>query len=147
MLPARLLGDVIEAKSLSDRHGSSLDELTLAELITSGEYDRHIRRSRLLYRRRRDRLVAALGRSMPRPQVSGIAAGLHAVLRLAPGVREADVVAAAAGRGLALEGMRDYCPADVTYPEALVVGYGTPPAHAFTTAVTRLCAVLSSAGH
>ena len=52
-------------------------------------------------------------------------------------------MAAAVARGLALEGMRDYCAADVTYPEALVVGYGTPPARAFTTAVTRLCAVLT----
>lgn len=145
VVPPRLLPDILTAKSLTDRHGSSLDELTFAELIASGEYDRHIRRSRLLYRNRRDRLVAALGRTMPRPQISGIAAGLQAVIRLAPGVREADLVAAAAGRGLALEGMRDYCPAGVTYPEALVVGYATPPAHAFTTAVTRLCAVLQGA--
>ena len=28
------------------------------------------------------------------------------------------------------------------YPEALVLGYGTPPAHAFTAAVSRLCAIL-----
>jgi GntR family transcriptional regulator/MocR family aminotransferase len=146
VVPRPLLADVVSAKSLTDRRGSSLDELTLAELITSGEYDRHVRRSRLLYRRRRDRLMAALSRGMPRPQISGIAAGLHAVLRLAPGMREADVVAAAAGRGLALEGMRDYCPPGVTYPEALVLGYATPPAHAFTTAVTRLCAALSPAG-
>jgi GntR family transcriptional regulator/MocR family aminotransferase len=142
VVPPRLLPDILSAKSLTDRHGSSLDELTLAELIASGEYDRHIRRSRLLYRRRRDRLVAALGRTTPRPQISGIAAGLQAVVRLAPGVREADVVAAAALRGLSLQGMHDYCPAGITNPEALVVGYGTPPAHAFTTAVTRLCAVL-----
>jgi hypothetical protein len=31
----------------------------------------------------------------------------------------------------------------ISRPEALVLGYGTPPAHAFTTAVTRLCAVLA----
>jgi GntR family transcriptional regulator/MocR family aminotransferase len=137
VVPGRLLPDVISAKSLTDRHGSSLDEL-----IESGEYDRHVRRSRLLYRRRRDRLVAALTRSVPRPRITGVAAGLQAVLELAPGVREADVVAAAAGRGLALDGMRGYCAAGITHPEALVLGYGTPPAHAFTTAVTRLCAAL-----
>jgi GntR family transcriptional regulator/MocR family aminotransferase len=142
VVPGRLLPDVISAKSLTDRHGSSLDELTLAELIESGEYDRHVRRSRLLYRRRRDRLVAALTRSVPRPRITGVAAGLQAVLRLAPGVREADIMAAAAGRGLALDGMRGYCAAGITHPEALVLGYGTPPAHAFTTAVTRLCAAL-----
>jgi len=142
VLPDRLLADVVAAKSLSDRHGSSLDELTLAELIASGGYDRHVRRSRLAYRRRRDRLIRALAQVRPGPPLTGLAAGLHAVLHLPPGLREADVTAAAAARGLALDGMRGYRPAGVAHPEALVLGYGTPPAHAFTTAVTRLCAVL-----
>jgi GntR family transcriptional regulator / MocR family aminotransferase len=143
VLPDRLLGDVVAAKSLTDRHGSSLDELTLAELIVSGGYDRHVRRSRLRYRRRRDRLIAALAEASPGTPVTGLAAGLHAVLHLAPGRSEADVVAAAAARGLALNGMRGFRSAGVAHPEALVLGYGTPPAHAFTTAVTRLCAVLA----
>ena len=142
VLPDRLLGDVLAAKSLTDRHGSSLDELTLAELIVSGGYDRHVRRCRLRYRRRRDRLIAALAEVSPGPRVTGLAAGLHAVLYLPPGRSEADVVAAAAARGLALNGMRGFRPTGVAHPEALVLGYGTPPAHAFTTAVTRLCAVL-----
>jgi GntR family transcriptional regulator/MocR family aminotransferase len=142
VLPARLLADVVEAKSLSDRHGSSLDELTLAELIASGGYDRHVRRSRLRYRRRRDRLISALAPVRPGVRVTGVAAGLHAVLHLAPGQREADVLASAAGRGLALDGMRNFRSPGIAHPEALVLGYGTPPAHAFTTAVTRLRAAL-----
>ena len=142
VLPGRLLADVVAAKSLGDRHGSSLDELTLAEFIASGGYDRHVRRSRLRYRRRRDRLISALAQVRPGPQVTGVAAGMHAVLHLPPGLREAGVVAAAAERGLALDGMRGYRPAGAAHPEALVLGYGTPPAHAFTTAITRLRAVL-----
>jgi GntR family transcriptional regulator / MocR family aminotransferase len=144
VLPAHLLPDVVAAKALSDRHGSSLDELTLAEFIASGHYDRHVRRSRLRYRRRRDRLIGALAQVQAGSRLTGMAAGLHAVLHLAPGLREADVIAAAAGRGLALDGMRGFRPAEVGYPDALVLGYGTPPAHAFTTAVTRLCAVLQA---
>ena len=138
VLPGWLVADVVEAKSLSDRHGSGLDELTLAEFIASGGYDRHVRRARLRYRRRRDRLIGALAPVRPAVRVTGMAAGLHAVLHLPPGQREADVVASAAERGLALDGMRNVRPDGVGYPEALVLGYGTPPAHAFTTAVTRL---------
>jgi GntR family transcriptional regulator / MocR family aminotransferase len=146
VVPGWLLPDVVAAKSLTGRPGSGLDELTLAELITSGDYDRHVRRSRLLYRRRRDRLVSALAAGMPGPRITGVAAGLQAVLRLGPGVPEVEVIAAAAGRGLALEGMRDYCAPGVTHPDALVLGYGTPPAHAFTTTVSRLCAALQATG-
>jgi GntR family transcriptional regulator / MocR family aminotransferase len=142
VLPRRLLADVVAAKSLTDRHGSSLDELTLAELIASGGYDRHVRRSRLRYRRRRDRLIDALAQVRPGPRVTGVAAGLHAVLHLAPGRTEADVVAAAAARGLAVDGIGGFRAPGIAHPEALVLGYGTPPAHAFTTAVTRLRAVL-----
>jgi GntR family transcriptional regulator / MocR family aminotransferase len=142
VVPARLLDDVVSAKSVSDRHGSSLDELTLAELIASGGYDRHIRRCRLVYRRRRDRLVNALMRAAPDHPVSGLAAGLHAVLRLPADASEPELVTDAAARGLAVEGMRRYCAQGVNHPPALVLGYGTPPAHAFTTAVRRLCLVL-----
>jgi len=142
VVPRRMLADVLSAKERTDRHGSSLDELTLAEFITSGGYDRHVRRSRLRYQRRRDRLLAALARALPDPQVTGVAAGMHAVLHLPPGMGEAETVAAAAARGLTLDGMRDYRMPTVDYPDALVIGYGTPPVHAFTTAVARLCAVL-----
>jgi len=142
VLPGRLLADVVAARSFTDRHGSSLDELTLAEFIASGGYDRHVRRSRLRYRRRRDRLIGALAQVRPGPRVTGLAAGLHAVLHLPPGRAEADVVTAAAARGLAVDGMRGYRPPGIDHPEALVLGYGTPPAHAFTAAVTRLRAVL-----
>jgi GntR family transcriptional regulator / MocR family aminotransferase len=141
-VPRRMLADVIAAKECTDRHGSSLDELTLAEFINSGGYDRHVRRSRLRYQQRRSRLIAALAGVLPDPRVAGLAAGMHAVLHLPAGAGEDEVVAAAAARGLVLDGMRGYCTPGATYPDALVIGYGTPPAHAFTTAVTRLCTVL-----
>lgn len=60
-----------------ERNSSAFDQLTLAELITSGAYDRHVRRSRLAYRRRRDRLANALQKQIPHVRITGIAAGLH----------------------------------------------------------------------
>jgi DNA-binding transcriptional MocR family regulator len=38
----------------------ALDQLALADFVERGELDRHVRRMRLRYRRRRDVLVAAL---------------------------------------------------------------------------------------
>jgi len=125
---------------------SALDQLTLAEFIASGGYDRQVRRARLAYRRRRDRLVAALGRQ--HRQVTGIAAGLHAVLELAGTDTERLVIARAAGHGLALTGLESYR-ADGAGLIAggdragLVIGYGRPPEHAYTTALARLCAVVA----
>jgi GntR family transcriptional regulator/MocR family aminotransferase len=124
---------------------SGLDQLTLAEFITSGGYDRQVRRARLAYRRRRDRLVTALARQGRR--VTGIAAGLHAVLELTGTDAERLVIARAVEHGLAVSGLEEYR-AEAAGPEAddgragLVIGYGRPPEHAYTTALARLCAVV-----
>ena len=142
VLPTGLAGEVAAARALADRQGSAFDQLTLAEFIGSGQYDRQVRRSRLAYRRRRDRLAATL-RQASRLRVTGIAAGLHALLELPPGSAEDDLVARAARRGLAVEGLGPYCAPGHPRGPALVLGYGTPPEHAFTGALARLCAVLA----
>jgi GntR family transcriptional regulator/MocR family aminotransferase len=147
VLPGHLLDDVVAARTLADRQGSVLDQLTLAEFIACGAYDRQVRRSRLAYRRRRDRLAATLQRRAPRVCVTGIAAGLHALLELPAGQQEDEVIARAGRHGLAIQGLSTYRAAEPSHPAALVVGYGTPPPHAFTGAVARLCAVLDDAGH
>ena len=144
-LPARMVDEVVAVKAAAGRLSSSLDQLTLAEFIASGAYDRQVRRVRLAYRRRRDRLVAALAASAPQVRVTGIAAGLHAVLRLPPGADEDGLVARAARHGRAVEPLGAYrMPGQDGGGPALVVGYATPPSHAYSTAVARLCAVLTA---
>jgi GntR family transcriptional regulator/MocR family aminotransferase len=71
VLPAGVVDAVIAAKVRTDRNSSNFDQLTLAEFITSGSYDRHVRRARLAYRRRRDALAAALRRQAPGVRISG----------------------------------------------------------------------------
>ena len=144
VVPAHLVDEVAAAKAGTDRHSSSFDQLTLAEFVTSGAYDRQVRRSRLAYRRRRDHLVAAVRRHVPQARVTGIAAGLHALLELPPSLDEDEIIARAAARhDLALEGLSAYCAESGPHRPALVIGYATPPEHAFTGAVARLMAVLT----
>lgn len=146
VVPADLVEEVAAAKARTDRHSSSFDQLTLAEFLTSGAYDRQVRRSRLAYRRRRDHLVAAVRRHVPQARVTGIAAGLHARLELPPGLDEDEIIARAAARhDLALDGLSTYCAESGPHRPALVIGYATPPEHAFTGAVARLMAVLTDA--
>ncbi|MFD9934971.1 PLP-dependent aminotransferase family protein [Streptomyces massasporeus] len=142
VLPPGLAEETAAAKGGVDMCGA-LDQLTLAEFLTSGAYDRHVRATRLRYRRRRDALVAAVAARAPEARVTGIAAGLHVLLRLPPGT-EQSVVQAAHWRGLALHGLARYTdPAASAEPvDALVVGYGTPPDHAWAGALDALCAVL-----
>ncbi|MEC4574778.1 PLP-dependent aminotransferase family protein [Streptomyces virginiae] len=142
VLPDHLVGPVLAAKGLRESWASALDQLTLADFIDCGAYDRHVRRMRLRYRSRRDQLVRVLAARAPQVRVTGIAAGLHAVVELPPG-REARALAAAGAAGLALDGLSSYRhPADRTPPrEGLVVGYAAPPDSAFGRALDALAEV------
>ncbi|MGW7363062.1 MocR-like pyridoxine biosynthesis transcription factor PdxR [Streptomyces sp. NPDC054841] len=142
VLPESLADEVAGAKGGVDWASGTPDQLTLAEFIASGAYDRHVRGMRLRYRRRRDQLVEALAERAPGIRVSGIAAGMHAVLELPPGTERA-VVQAAAWQGLALEGLSRYRhPSTPPGRDALVVGYGTPSDSAWSGALDALCRVL-----
>ncbi|MER5785871.1 PLP-dependent aminotransferase family protein, partial [Streptomyces mobaraensis] len=135
VLPEGLADEVVRAKSTGEWRTSTLEQLTLAEFITSGAYDRHVRSMRLRYRRRRDRLVAALAEHAPHIRVTGIAAGLHVVLELPPGT-ERSTLQAAHWQGLALEGLSRYrhsatSPLPPGGPDGVIVAYGTPADHTF----------------
>ena len=73
----------------------------MADFITSGQYDRHIRRMRLRYRRRRDALVEALADFDV--GISGLAAGVNVLLTLPDGT-EHEVLRRAGEAGIALNG-------------------------------------------
>ncbi|WP_418958675.1 PLP-dependent aminotransferase family protein [Streptomyces tritici] len=142
VLPRALADEVAEAKGRIDWQCGALDQLTFAEFLASGAYDRHVRAMRLRYRRRRDQLVAALARRAPDIEVSGIAAGLHAVLPLPPGT-ERSVLRAAAWQGLSVLGIDAFRhPSTPRTREGLVVGYGTPTDSAWPGALEALCRVL-----
>lgn len=140
VVPGPLMDEVLAVKSRADWSSSALEQLTLAEFIRSGAYDRHVREMRLRYRRRRDELVAAVG---DRAAVSGIAAGLHAVLDLAPGGERA-ALRAAAWQDLGLQPLSSFRHPDSAAParEALVVGFGTPPQSAWSATLAALVATL-----
>jgi GntR family transcriptional regulator/MocR family aminotransferase len=93
---------------------------------------------------RRDRLVQALGRQLPDCPVSGVAAGLHLVVGLAPGTNAATVVAAAAHRGVRVVSLSTYR-ATAKGGQALVLGYGNLDDRAVEQAVRELAAAVRAA--
>ncbi|MDX2762553.1 PLP-dependent aminotransferase family protein [Streptomyces europaeiscabiei] len=143
VLPEQYVDAVLATKGEREAWASVPEQLALADFVVSGAYDRHVRRVRQQYRARRDRLVDALAAHAPHIEVTGIAAGLHAVLRLPPGT-ERSAVKAAAWRGVALDGLAEFRHPQATEeaPDGLVVGYATPPEHAYGAAVEALCGVM-----
>ncbi|HEY3682637.1 MAG TPA: PLP-dependent aminotransferase family protein [Streptosporangiaceae bacterium] len=137
-LPGHLVAPVAKAKSHLDRYSETLSQLVLADLISSGGYDRHIRRCRTRYRHRRDRLVNALAAGAPGLALTGIEAGLHALLPLPTPEAERQAQSQARRAGLAVDALADYYATPTPPRSGLVIGYGTPPEHGFTPAVDAL---------
>jgi GntR family transcriptional regulator/MocR family aminotransferase len=147
VLPKDLVPEITEAKGFVD-WSSALEQLTLAEFISSGAYDRHVRSMRSRYQRRRDQLVATLAQRVPAVRVTGMAAGLQAVIELPHGA-ERSVVAAAADQGLSVSGLAEYryevpdSGWQLPDVDALVVGYAAPSDSAWPGALDALCRALA----
>ncbi|GBE68093.1 GntR family transcriptional regulator [Mycobacterium sp. MFM001] len=137
-VPADLLDAVVEAKRRADRGTDVLAQLAFAELIDSGALDRHVRRMRRHYRQRRDALLATLSRHAPALPVHGVAAGLHAVVSLPEAIAEADVLAAANKRHIALSGLAPFWHSESQGAQGLVLGYGTPLETEYPVALDHL---------
>jgi len=141
--PPRLVGAIAEAKALADRGSPVLDQLAFADFLHRGEFDRHLRRMRPLYRRRRDALLAALGERLPELEPAGIAAGLHLVAYLPDHLDEGAVERAAAERGVAVYGLRPYRLSAAGRP-GLIFGYATLDEDTIGTGVDLLAGAIEA---
>jgi GntR family transcriptional regulator/MocR family aminotransferase len=143
VLPTDLVEAVIDAEGGSQYYVDGISQLTMADFITSGGYDKHIRRMRMRYRRRRDLLVHAL--SAFDIGISGLDAGLNLLLTLPDGA-EHEVLQRAGEAGVAFQGLslmrHPLAGPEVPRPDGVIIGFGTPAEHAFAAAVDALLDVL-----
>jgi GntR family transcriptional regulator/MocR family aminotransferase len=70
ILPAALVDDVVALRADTDGATSTILQATFAQLMRTGDLDRHLRRSRRVYRVRRDAVVAAVRRWPPQATVA-----------------------------------------------------------------------------
>jgi GntR family transcriptional regulator/MocR family aminotransferase len=142
--PADLVDQLVARKSAADPGSPAIDQLALAILLASGEYERHIAAARRAYRRRRDLLVRALAARLPRLQVLGAAAGMQLLLPLAPGTDDAALAEAAAAQGINISPLS---PLHLTpSPQrGLLAGFGRLAEHKIPAAVDALSALLRAA--
>ena len=139
--PDGLADEAARTKSLLDDFSPSLDQLALAELLRRGDYDRHLRRARGAYRRRRDALLEALDRHLPELSAEGVAAGVHLLLRLPAGVSDVAVVERAARARIRVPPLSAFR-LQRTHERGLVVGYGRLHESAVEPAARALASVV-----
>jgi GntR family transcriptional regulator / MocR family aminotransferase len=138
--PPEVRAELVVRKQWSDITSPALGQLALAELITSGGFERHLRAVRVRQRRRRDALLDALHDHLPGARVHGVAAGLHLLVGLPDGVDDAAVAERALAAGVAVQ--------PLSYhrlrpgPPGLVIGYAATAPDRLREGVRLLAGVL-----
>jgi GntR family transcriptional regulator/MocR family aminotransferase len=143
VLPAQLVERVALERNLTDHGAPTLDQLTLARLIEDGAYDSHLRQARRRYRARRDALVRAVARHLPEAEVTGLAAGLHAVLRLPHPVDGLAVMGAAARRSVGVYPLGQAYFEPRAFDRGLILGYANLTESGIEEGIRRLALALA----
>jgi GntR family transcriptional regulator/MocR family aminotransferase len=145
VLPADLVTAACEELVATVLQLSGIDQLALADFLRRGEFDRHMRRMRTVYRRRRNVLVDALRAELPGVTLSGIVAGLHVVVELAARADETEACAAAEARGVAIQSLSQHALPGYEGPPGLLIGYGAIPEPTIPGAVEQLAGTINFA--
>ena len=138
--PAALVPALAAAKAGADMGSSALDQLVFADFVARGELERHLRRMRPIYRRRRDVLLVALARHLPEFRAIGTSAGLHILAWLPANLSEEALVRSAAARGIGISGLES---GRIVPGRAggIVFGYGSIHETAIEAGIRHLAAV------
>ncbi|MGI8825440.1 MAG: PLP-dependent aminotransferase family protein [Chloroflexota bacterium] len=146
VLPDQLVGAVVAAKSLWDSGAPMLEQGALAQFMRNGDFERHIRRMRRLYRTRRDALVGALSDTFGSAAAVGEHhGGLNLLVTLNWRLSEDDVIARAHAVGVGLRGASSHY--SVPPPSAtLLLGFGALPEEDIRQGVRLLGSVLGVSG-
>ncbi len=109
VVPKSLAAAFTAAKWLSDLHSATLEQQSLAEFITTGMYERHLRRLRRRNAARRDALLQAIHKHLSeRVEVTGDGSGAHVVLWPRKRIVEETMIAHAASRRVRVYGISQF---------------------------------------
>ncbi len=96
VLPRRMVRLMGRAKALIERDFPLLEQKALADFIDEGHLERHIKRTRVFYAKRRAALVQAVTKQFgKRIYISPVTAGMHLLVRFGEGFETEKVLAAA----------------------------------------------------
>jgi len=137
--PAGLAPAFAAAKGVADWHAPTLLQAEVAEFITGGHLERHIRRMRALYLRRQEVLVRAAKRDLRGLlEVEPSPAGLHIAAWLPTGADDRQAARAAARHGVFVTPLSAAYAASAPRRQGLLLGYACYDEASIERAICRL---------
>jgi GntR family transcriptional regulator / MocR family aminotransferase len=143
--PREIVHELAAARWASDSCCRPIEAHAYADLLRTGEIDRQLRKTRPVYRRRRELLASAVVSLLPETTLVATSAGLHTVLYLPDGYDEDAIAATAEDVGIRIRSLRSYrlSPTASDQP-ALVIGYGRLSEAAIPSALRLLASAIES---
>ncbi len=140
IVPHDLLQAFEVMAAIAGRGPSTIEQATLAEFISRGHLERHVRRLRAVYAEREALLVSHLRNFDAVESIHGLGAGSHLVVRLRSESEERRAAKAAAAAGIEVPLIRDY-----GHGRGLILGYGSTDAKAIQEGMAVLRAAITRA--
>ena len=146
VMPPDLVDRFVAVRLAMDVYPSDLFQAVLSDFIQEGHYSRHLRRTRLLYRERREILVKSLRKHFGSAlEIRGEESGLHLVATLPRGFDDQQVAKLAAERNVWAWPLSP-CYLGSSSQQGLVLGFGSTTPEEIEPAVVRLKRVLDEVG-
>ena len=128
--------------------GRAVDQLTLAEFISGGQFASHLRRMRRLYRQRRDAMTTAIEQHIGSVgSIHGASTGMHLSLILPPELPDHLISVSAAGSGIVAQALSAHATAPGNSPvNGLILGYAQLDAADIDNRVKLLAKIIGRHG-
>ncbi|HEY6331616.1 MAG TPA: PLP-dependent aminotransferase family protein [Blastocatellia bacterium] len=140
--PPDLAEAFLVAKSVTDRHGPTIDQAILAEFISEGHFTRHIRRMRALYLERLETFFHCAAELVPEPlDMPRPDAGMHAIAFLPDRVDDCELSARADSVGISLPPLSQ-CFAGTPSARGLLLGFAAYGMRETRLAMRKLAGIL-----
>jgi GntR family transcriptional regulator/MocR family aminotransferase len=143
--PHHIIGELAAARWFSDACSRPIEAHAYADLLRSGEIDRQLRKTRPVYRRRREVLASAVKTLLPETTLVSTSAGLHTVLYLPVSYDEEAIAAEAESLGIRIRSLGSYRIVPRPAQPALVIGYGRLPMAAIERALRLIASAIAAA--
>ena len=139
VLPRILLQQYWEKSGFLNSTVSKVDQLILQKFIEEGYYERHLNKTRALYKGRHDRLLASLKCLRTQFDISGENAGVHLLLHCKNKMSETELIQRAADKDVKVYGLSEYYVKQQMQKQAtILLGYANMQEKSIVEAVRLL---------
>jgi GntR family transcriptional regulator/MocR family aminotransferase len=141
VLPRPLVSSFVTAKTIVDRHPPLLEQMTLHEFMSTGQFAAHVRKMRALYLERQTTLIEQLAEKLPDLiDVAPAETGMHLVGFFKTPIDDVAFSEAADRRGVSVRPLSIYYLGEQKR-SGLILGFAAIPGSRIPAGVDRLASV------